>query len=289
MIKPIFFMIVVLLFTAVSHVEGDQGNNLIEKMEKTGYGGRPGYPPISREDMYVVPAEPRASVRQPSRQNEQQSFPEIISYQQKHIELLTPDQRQRISVLYLGDSDAGSQQPEYAVRVGLISNFFALESYPEMESFFLKADKRGDFGEPLIRHIKYHDPLLYYVMSKKPSVDANFDMRANGSLVENVYEIEEGIRFFDKTSEIFIYRLARRKGLLVVRGTYVYLDEDVNGIPESIYMLQRYKNAKRKQLNYLQAVQKGETAIHGSSKEKFFSDSIATALNIIKTQYIAEQ
>ena len=260
----------------------DLGSNLMQRMEERGPVGN-----SSNHVGLVVPtSNDRSDVKPADDEHKSGSgrYSSLVAYQQKYIDSLSEDQLKRKSLVSI---DKTAQQST-ELDVHLLYNFFSLDSYQGIEAFFIDSGKKSELGEPLLRYIKYSDSLVYYVLSKRPTSDVHFDSRSNDCLIKQSYKLNDAIRFFDRTSEIFLYRLAGFNGVLLVRGNYVYLDENLNGVPESIYMIQRYKTANRKALFYLLPVQQGEKTIKGSSKAKLFTDALATVLDIIQTQYPAQ-
>ncbi len=276
--STLLIVFVLCLFLCRRSYSGDLGSNLMQRMDVRGAAGSP----ANRVGLFVPPSNDGPAVYRNDTDNS--DYSSLVVYQQNRISNLTDEQRERTSLVSI---DENLQTDELSVH--LLYNCFTLECYYEMTSFFIDSGKKSELGEPLLRYINHSDSLTYYVLSNRPTNDAQFDRRANGCLIKKTYSMYDAIRFFDRTSEIFLYRLADSNGLLLVRGSYVYVDENLNGIPEAIYMAQRYKTSDRKNFNYLLPVQRGEKTINGSSKAKLFTDSLDTIMDIIQTQYVAKQ
>lgn len=283
----IHILLLVMLVVPMSLLAQQQREgSIVDRLEQS----YPGYRPIPESPrtsgLHIPGREPVGREKPQPQQNN--GLVDVITFQRNLAETMNPLAQQRLSLWPL-DNDSLASLPEEAIKAHLIDNVFELDHYSDIDRYWVASTRRNELGEPFVRYISIPDTLTYYVVSGRPTRDVHLDRRSTGSMVQTVYETKEGVRFHDETSEIFVYRIRHGRGLMMVRGNYVYIDSNVNGIPEEIYMTQRYRNSQRKYIHYMNPLQKGEQALKGSSKQKLYTDALSVLLSYVQDYCSSKQ
>jgi hypothetical protein len=212
----------------------------------------------------------------------------LVSLQKQIEQSLQPDNRSRAAFHALEYSDSLNASDQHIFVSKIIDNLFILKMFQPIAEYM-----RGDFhkkglGEPFLSYMNLTEPMKNYVVSRKPDADAELDIRNKGNLIEKVYEMNEGVKHFDQQFKTFIYRLSSQSGLMVMRGNYVILDFDLNGIPDEVYFRGSYKDEKRQYWTYLLPIGSGEDTLAGSTYHYRYTDSLYLVLEYILDYYPVE-
>jgi len=129
------------------------------------------------------------------------------------------------------------------------------------------------------------EPMKNYVVSQRPTSDAELDIRSGSNLIEKVYVANEGVKHFDQQFKTFIYRLSSHSGLMVIRGNYVMLDLNLNGIPDEVYFRGSYKDKRHQYWTYLLPIGTSEDTLAESTYHYRYTDSLYLVLEYIIDHY----
>ena len=163
-----------------------------------------------------------------------------------------------------------SQEYKNSLLVDLIDNFFILDFYENIVQFMRDDFKRKDIGMPYLSQVKFIQPFKCYVFKEEPEKDSDI-------YIDNIvktFESNLAVKHFDQQFRISIYQLLSGKGLMIVRGKYVFIDANLNGIPEEIYLMYKYKNSKRDFIPYLSLLAEGENVLQDSAYHSRFRDTL---------------
>lgn len=178
-----------------------------------------------------------------------------------------------------------SQTERYGVISKMVENNFLLNLYPKIVTFLREDFNVKGWGKPFLSHIKFSEPLEKYIVDEVPTKDAHIDKRSSECVISDVYETLEGIKHFDQLFETFVYRLSSRSGIMVIRGSYVFVDFDLNGIPDEVFFMRNYRDEHKKYWSYMLLLEEGEDALQGTSYQARYVDSLFLVLDYIVDNY----
>lgn len=181
-----------------------------------------------------------------------------------------------------------NEQKNHQSVVQLVDNLFILNMYDKMVEYMRGSFYEKGMGDPYLSAINLVNPTKYYVLKAQPTNDNDFNPRNPGNLVTNILEFRHGIKHFDQQFQTFIYRIDSPSGLMVVRGNYVIVDFNCNGIPDKVFFIRKYRDELRKFLPYLLLVGEGEDRLAGSSYHARYIDSFYLMLEYIINNFPIE-
>lgn len=213
----------------------------------------------------------------------------VIDYQLHITNTLPPESRILQSFHRIDDELINTHSKPGSLVAKILDNFFVLNSFPEIEKFMITEFRRKDIGKPFISHIKLNEIFQISVVSDVPKTDQQLDRSSKSSLVSKVLESKEGIRHFDQQFNTYIYRLAYDRGLMVVRGKYIFVDADLNGVPEALYFMGKYQDSRRNFHTYARVVAEGEDVLKNTAYHDRYLDSLYLVMDYILENYPFEQ
>ncbi|MCD6459037.1 hypothetical protein J7L67_00025 [bacterium] len=163
----------------------------------------------------------------------------------------------------------------------LIDNFFILNFYKNIVQFMRDDFKNRDLGKPFLSNIKFTRDFKCYVFNEPPEKDSDFNIEN----ITKIYESDSAIKHFDQQFRISFYHLIAGNGIMLVRGKYVFIDSNLNGIPDAIYLMNKYKNSKRDFIPYLSLLAEGEDVLENSAYHSRYIDTMFVVLNYISDNF----
>lgn len=209
----------------------------------------------------------------------------LILFETKLYSALSPEQKTHLSYNPVTVKMAENTEQKYSLITQVIDNLFELNVMPLIELAIRNDFKEKKWGNPYVSYIKLPNPLNTYAVSDVPTLDEHLHESNSSSLINDTFSVMEGIRHFDQRFETYIYNLINRKGLMVIRGNYAFLDFNLNGIPDSVFFIQKYCDSKRKYWTYLTVIGEGENTLQGGSYQARYLDSLFLVLDYILKHY----
>ncbi len=213
----------------------------------------------------------------------------VISYQQ-HIFNALPSESRLIQSFHTVDLEMKDMSShDGALLAKVIDNCFVLKLFPKIEEFLISEFRRKELGKPFITYLPLNDPMEVVVVSGDPTKDAHLDSSSTDSKVVKILETNEGIQHFDQQFRTYVYRIAFDRGLMVRRGSYLYVDSDLNGIPESLYFLGKYRDKNSKYHIYAKTIGNGENIIRGTAYHERYLDALFMVMDYIMKNFPFER
>lgn len=173
-----------------------------------------------------------------------------------------------------------SQTDKNPLLAKLVDNLFILKLFPVFDKYLKKDYQRKGWGKPFISYIKFNEAEKKYVITDQSQNPYSFDPLRSSCRVNRVFEIIEGIRHFDQCFETYIYRVSNTKGLMVIRGNYAYVDLNLNGIPDYVYLIYSTQYAKNHRSYFVSIAEKDEN-IENTTMHSRYTDSLCVVLEYI--------
>ncbi len=232
--------------------------------------------------VFVIVYPTSGALYSPERESELLSrIEKLVDFHNHVIESLPADSIKARTVELIDSAMLHSPSQKYSAIARLVNNMFKLDLYAGIVKFMREDFRRKEWGKPFLTSIKFTVPMKQYVLKDIPSEDANFEPQGSVSLLSKVYEIKQGLKHFDQQFKTFIYRLADKNALMVVRGRYVMIDLDLNGIPDEVYFMRTYISKAKKKLSYLLPVAQGEDVLAETTYQFRYTDSLFLVLEYI--------
>ena len=213
----------------------------------------------------------------------------LVAYQQHLFKILPAESRLTQSFHRVNLEMVNMPEEESNVLVKIIDNCFILKLFPKIEEFLVSEFLRQGIGKPYLSYLALNEPMEISVVSSDPTKDAHLDQSSSESKVVSVFESSEGIQHFDQQFRTYIYRIAFDRGMMVKRGRYLYVDSDLNGVPDSLYFLNKYCDGKRKYHHYAKLISSGERVIKGTAYYERYRDALFMVMDYIVTNFPFER
>ncbi|MDX9702498.1 MAG: hypothetical protein RBU23_05575 [Candidatus Auribacterota bacterium] len=213
----------------------------------------------------------------------------VIAYQQQYFKTLSAEIRSIMSCHAIDNEMMSSSSNQGAILAKVIDNFFILKLFPKVQEFLIVEFNRKDIGKPFVSYVKLNEPFTVEVVSEDPKKDSHLDSKGSDSKVLKVFESGELIQHFDQQFHSYIYRIAYGRGLMVKRGKYLFVDSDLNGVPESLYFLSKYVDARRRIHNCAKLIASGENVIKNTAYHERYLDTLFLVMDYLMNNFPFEQ
>ncbi len=177
-----------------------------------------------------------------------------------------------------------SQGDKNTLIARLVENLFIVNLFPLVDKYLRNDFQIKGWGKPFLTYIKFNQPEKKYVVQYNLQDPYSFNPDSSKYKINHVFQMKEGIRHFDQFFETYIYRLYNERGLMVIRGNYVFIDSNINGIPDFVYIMYNTKDIK----NYkscLVLVASGDDKTEHTLMHSRYIDSLYLVLEYILDNY----